>query len=259
VHGSRGGSWSAAIAAALWLAGCFGAVADGPLTRTQALERPFSWTGSYGGVSIGWAHEDFDWLFANASPLIPSASMGAGQGIIGIHSGSQYQFGPWVVGLESSNNGLVWGGKWATAHNCVPSVGTVSDCQAHVLRSYTIGPRIGWAHDHWLVYATGGYAAGDVKTRLQRVAPTNFAFDISSTETHSGYFVGGGVDYALTRHWILGLEYQHLGLETDLHTSSADQFGAAGVHARQIGADTDVVRARLSYKLDGFLWELLLK
>jgi hypothetical protein len=34
--------------------------------------------------------------------------------------------------------------------------------------------------------------------------------------------------------------------------------GAAGANARKIGAYVDIVRAHQSYKLDGFLWELLL-
>ena len=61
---------------------------------------------------------------------------------------------------------------------------------------------------------------------------------------------GGGVEYALADHLIVGLEYQHVDAGTAFHASSADGFSASppGVNGRNIDGKEDIVRARISVK-----------
>ena len=53
---------------------------------------------------------------------------------------------------------------------------------------------------------------------------------------------------------IVGAEYQHIDLGTRLHLAPLDGFRACppGVNCRNIGATEDIVRARLSLKINPF-------
>src|SRR5262249_31367186 len=121
---------------------------------------------------------------------------------------------------------------------------------------FTIGPRIGVASGKWLVYGTGGYAAGLVNTH---VTVGGAPFD-NTTQHQDGWFAGGGVEYALLPYLIFGVEYQHLDLGTANHPSPLDvalpgngclSSAAGGPNCRAIGASEDIVRARLSFKFSG--------
>ena len=70
----------------------------------------------------------------------------------------------------------------------------------------------------------------------------------ATSKWHSGWAVGGGIDYALTRNWILGVEYLHIYFDDGLH-QGFNNFGE-NVHDRDhlVNADADTVMARLSYK-----------
>ena len=58
----------------------------------------------------------------------------------------------------------------------------------------------------------------------------------------------------LKRDLIAGLEYQHLDLGTQLHNSRLDAFSACppGVNCRNVSATQDIVRFRLSVKINPF-------
>jgi outer membrane immunogenic protein len=90
----------------------------------------------------------------------------------------------------------------------------------------TVRARVGYAFDDTLIYATGGFAYGNVSykgtaefdlSNPYRYSP-GFTFSKNAIET--GYAVGGGIEHQLTLAWSLKAEYQyiHLGDET-LHNT----------------------------------------
>jgi len=207
--------------------------ADGMKRSTAASEvevsGPHNWSGIYFGGSLGWAWGESDWTFLNGNRTSPSFD-----GVIaGGHVGAQHQWGNVVVGVEASLSG---GGPIDGSASCPnPSF----RCHVNdVDRIFTIGPRVGWAADRWMAYGTGGYANAKIVTDTPFVA-TGVAFDSTSSH-HRGWFVGAGVEFILARNLVLGVEYQHIDLETLRHDGP-------GVDARDLDADLDLVRARLSF------------
>ena len=72
----------------------------------------------------------------------------------------------------------------------------------------SVTARIGFAFDNVLLYARGGAAlAGDKFDVTGSFAGAPFAFD--GLDNRFGWTVGGGVDWAFTRHWSLNVEYDY--------------------------------------------------
>jgi outer membrane immunogenic protein len=156
-------------------------------------------------------------------------------GIYGGHVGYQYQFGSLVVGVEASLS------KPSDHFGAQPCFNAAVNCLAETEYLATIGPRLGWAVSNWMVYGTAGYAHGKINTKEVAGGVEN-AF--STHGGNDGWFAGVGGEYALTRNVILGVEYMHIGLDTTWN------FVTAAAEHRNISADYDIVRARLSWKFN---------
>ena len=234
--------------------------ADMPL-KAPLLAAPaeYNWSGIYAGANVGWAHNSFDWRYTNPSPATCCAPFSASQddGIVGVHAGIQYQWAHIVIGVEASYNSL-FDGKSATGAGCVAPNSATLACQINIGPTGTVGGRLGYAWADWLLYGTGGWAGGSVQTRLINPGPTPVTFDNTGATSTNGWYAGGGVEHVVFRgNWadlIAGLEYQHLDLGTQLHNSRLDAFSACppGVNCRNVSATQDIVRFRLSVKINPF-------
>jgi opacity protein-like surface antigen len=74
-----------------------------------------------------------------------------------------------------------------------------------------------------------------------------------SSERHDGWYLGGGVEWAITPNVIFGVEYRHYDFKDVLHTPTnltvnPNVLDPALRH--NVDADADVVTARLSFKLN---------
>lgn len=94
----------------------------------------------------------------------------------------------------------------------------------------TVRPRVGWAVDHTLIYATGGLIYGRVTgSQFYNFTGTPNGWPGSFAATKAGWTAGGGIEYALPgtlSQWSVKLEglYFNLG---DI-TNVASPVGAAG-------------------------------
>jgi len=86
----------------------------------------------------------------------------------------------------------------------------------------TIRARLGWAFDHFLVYATGGFAFGGNNssgggainywapiTPLSSTPDATFYVGRSSTDDW-GWTIGAGAEYAITNNWTIKGEYLYV-------------------------------------------------
>jgi outer membrane immunogenic protein len=78
----------------------------------------------------------------------------------------------------------------------------------------------------------------------------------STTDTKFGWVVGAGVEWKVSRNWIVGVEYLHM--ELDSPSFFATGVGSAGCTATNCNFNisagsfkTDMVRARASYEFGG--------
>ena len=125
---------------------------------------------------------------------------------------------------------------------------------------FTVGPRLGYAWDRWMIFGTGGAAAADIKAQYC-VASTGLCGLSASAQngqsTHCGWFVGGGFEYMVHKgalvDVILGAEYQHY----DVGEKTAFCFGCGMCQSGfdyNTSAVGDIVRARLTIKTQGWGW-----
>lgn len=204
----------------LWLAstvlalGMCGGAAAADLSRLAALT-PFSWTGLYAGTHFGYTTGSANW--SAIQPGVPNVAgsldlfsrMG---GLIGGFQVGYLQMLPSraVVGVEANVSfpNLLAGQQTLAS----PAIGQATYAEA-VEMFGTLRGRLGYAFDHWLVYATGGFAwTYDKFTRTQLVGTPlgGTAFPGVTEELfrmRAGWTVGAGIEAPFVPFWTARLEY----------------------------------------------------
>ena len=92
-----------------------------------------------------------------------------------------------------------------------------------------------------MVFAKGGYTVGTIGSEFFSIV-TPGSRD-ARTRDQSGWFLGAGVEYAVTKNWSVGAEYQHL----DFGTATMGPPVPVTDVTRYVSAHLDLVRARLTY------------
>jgi outer membrane immunogenic protein len=208
----------------------------------------YNWTGFYSATGLGGAWTDINGTYVS----FPGDHHNTSGNKFNYASmiGAQYQWGNWVLGIEGAYNKLLnkdYNQSFSVSDDCL-GVPAVADrtCSSRVDNIWTVGARVGYAWDRWMVFGTGGYANGKVYTKTN-VTSTG-ALTSDTVESHGGWYAGVGAEYFVTKFWmsdvILGVEYQHIDLGTERHF---DQLGVAA-NTRDMDATVDLVRARLVFK-----------
>ena len=182
-----------------------------PYTKAPAYIEPlFNWTGFYVGGHIGgaWTNEQFinNGVGAPFGDLLPGQGYRQrGSGVMGgAQIGYNWQANNYVFGLEGTISGLDNHGSFV--NTAFGARDDVFSWRANVLT--TIVGRAGFAVNNNLFYIRGGYAG--VNNRLS-VTDTVGPATGSGGQTHwaNGWTLGAGWEYAITRNWIVGLEYNY--------------------------------------------------
>jgi outer membrane immunogenic protein len=154
---------------------------------------------------------------------------GFGGGTIGYNwqfPGSQFVFGIEVdaagASIKESQAAIVNG-----------AVGTVED-KMDALGSVT--GRVGVAVDAALFYAKGGYAWANNK--LSASVPA-LGFAASDSHVHSGYTIGGGIEYMFAPNWSAKAEYMFTHLDSKTYTLGGLAFdsGTAEFSSIKVGVN----------------------
>ena len=196
-----------------------GSLKDGPAPAYVPVD---IWTGFYVGINGGYGDT------ADNGPLSPSGGFAGGQ--IGYNWQGAFGLGsPWVLGIEADLQGSgisdSAGYGYAYLQNNLNWFGTVR-------------ARAGYAFGPTLVYATGGFAYGNVESKG---GAGLLGYDV--TETQTGYTVGAGVEYRLNPAWSLKGEYQFISLD------ASDISGAGPLSGSYYGdrSEINTVRFGLNY------------
>ena len=148
------------------------------------------WSGFYVGAQLGYGDVD-----SNGNGLDGNGGLG------GVHAGHRYDFGRFVAGAELDYD------------KTQIDLGTAGDQLDSVTRLKFIG---GADLGRSLVYATAGAAQAKATVGGNGLSDT-------------GYFLGAGIDYAITDRWYLGGEllqhkfdnYDGTGVDLDATTVTA--------------------------------------
>jgi outer membrane immunogenic protein len=187
--------------------------------------QPFSWSGLYMGVQLGYAGGNTSAESGPTGGFNQAYDYKSSGWLGGAHVGYNFQRGNLVYGIEgdlekSSQNGNGYGTR-GFAHST--DLGWQGSLRG----------RLGLAFDRTLVYGTAGWAFGDVKT------DKGFA---NYADVRNGWTAGVGVEHMLTQSLSARIEYRY----TDFGKGN---FGDPAVNSIDRSTlDQHAIRAGLSLK-----------
>ncbi|HME37621.1 MAG TPA: outer membrane beta-barrel protein [Steroidobacteraceae bacterium] len=234
------------------------AVADGASAQSQ-----YSWDGVYAGANLGTASNNTcnSWSLTGApiDPTIAAAfsnrtcpNNSAFVGGVRIGDNFQYKRLVWGLGAEVDD----WNAK---NHNLTfKYMGSASPAGTYALTGKLnpsgfaiLGPRIGYAGDHWLPYLragtiiTGGSNDSTLSyTPVGATKPTA-SFSGGKNFASTGWVAGGGVELVLSGPWSISAEYLHANLGKGSNSTSTCT-GAAAACAAFSGVSLDSVHNSLT-------------
>jgi outer membrane immunogenic protein len=227
--------------------GSIASAADMPVKAPPLWAAPATgplWEGIYVGVNGGEAWGQTTWCTDN---IVTNCSVGSGidkahasaSGIVGGGQfGDRWQTGNVVYGLEGMLDGLNISKTLAD-----PLIaGQTLTTKFTGLMSAT--GQVGLAFDRFLAYGKGGWALTELK--LQAADP---AGTVTGTKSVDGWTVGGGLEYQVMPHIILGVEYDYYRFTPGNITNLTNSAGATIPCAFcNFGSSTNIqtVLARLS-------------
>jgi outer membrane immunogenic protein len=234
-----------------------------PTTKAPAaMVAAYDWSGFYVGANGGgaWSRDCWDadpftigLGFITTAPVSgPEGCHTANGGTVGGQIGYRWQRDAFVFGLEAQGNWADLTGSNASQLGFF--TGFANGSKIDSISLFT--GQVGYSWNSFLFYAKGGAAVTHDKYEGFLTAPVGplaagFTSDRGS-ETRWGGVVGIGGEYALTRNWSIGLEYDHLFIGgRDVALTYDPVFIAALNHNERIGQDVDMVTARIDYRFGG--------
>jgi outer membrane immunogenic protein len=235
-------------------------------TKAPAATDPtYNWGGWYAGGNVGgaWGHSDVGSAFVNGAAPIANqqAAIAAGSPRLdpdGFTGGGQvgynYQVDRWLFGVEADANYFGLKQSRAVAGTFPVGVGTFTSTNS-VTTDWlvTLRPRVGYAVDRTLFYATGGLALTEMKYGTTFTDSTGANEAAGFSKTQAGWTAGAGVEHAFTNNWSAKVEY----LYTDFGKQSVSgpllagptPTGASIAHDADL--KTNTVRGGLNYHFGG--------
>jgi outer membrane immunogenic protein len=215
----------------------------------------YDWSGAYVGFSIGGVQTEVVRHYPDLPLIGVPAETYTSKGddvIYDFHAGAQWQWGPWVLGVEA---GYAAGFKEMPSQVALNPVTFIPNFAAYhkITNLFTVGPRLGLAWDRWMIYGTGGYASADLKGQHITIS-TGIQTGSSGQSRHDGWFAGGGLEFMVHKgalvDVIFGAEYQHF----DVRPKRTFTAPGASLQSFDLDAAGDIFRARLTIKTQGYGW-----
>jgi outer membrane immunogenic protein len=194
----------------------------------------YNWTGLYVGLEGGYDWGSSVQFFTNGGGGTTNRyNIRGGEG--GGTLGYNWQIQQWVLGVETDfSDSHINGTTGTTAtYGC----GTV--CATTVDDFGTLRGRLGYAWNNVLLYGTGGWAYGSIKSNLNGGLVTN---------QRGGWTAGAGAEYGFAPHWSAKLEWLYLEFRAFQWTNATNvNFACTGLNC-QTDAKFNVIRLGVNYR-----------
>lgn len=224
-----------------------------PAMAADIVSAPeYSWDGFYAGIVGGYTWNNLDVSsieFEEGGVTTPAKyygvkdfSMDPAGGTVGGTLGFNYQTGALVLGVEGDIS-YAWANGSDDSNENIAAFTSEADMNWFG----TARLRAGYAFDRALIYATGGFAYGEVEGSIEDKYFKGVTLNSDDSNGMWGWTVGGGLEYAVTDHVTVKAEYLYYDLgETDFN------FAEGSPGWENISANVDVtgsvVRAGLNYR-----------
>lgn len=221
------------------------------------VEPGWDWSGFYLGGNIGYgisrspAYNNFVNTatppvvsIGNSTPISADGVIGGGQ------IGYNMMASGFLFGVEADFQGADQKGQNYTNLSGFYGPGAFMAVQSRLNWFGTVRGRVGLASSpSTIVYATGGFAYGEVEVTNSAMIGGGFFTGGSSVKaTKTGWTAGGGIETRLwNSNWTAKAEYLYLDLGS-LGTSNINGIG--GVHVSDVAFRDHIVRAGLNYKFN---------
>jgi outer membrane immunogenic protein len=230
----------------------------------------YNWSGPYVGLNGGWAKAaskssttgvfspngtapaylwEMDRLAFNTAgnPALRSDNF-----VGGIQGGYNRQFGRFVLGGEIDLNSMnINNGEAATTG--LPSwPGSRVTFRSSINTDWlmTVRPRIGYAFQNWLFYATGGLAITKMKSKWAYWDSRGLGESDSASKVKPALILGGGVEVGLWKNWSIKGEYLYADFGKVSGSGVCPSFGIiqSSPFHHKTDLKTHIVRAGLNYR-----------
>ena len=236
----------------------------------------YDWTGIYVGFHVGGGMLTDSVSQNGVSPnnfnLSGSGDLRPAGVIGGIQAGANYEFVPWVVGIEGSwSDSGIQGNTLIGCSACAvqvplptPPGGTVSESlsqerftsQAQWFAALT--GRFGYAANDWLFYAKAGGAwmrvrytedllsAGLINTTVIppiQIAPGTTAATQVITDNRTGFTVGAGIEFGLVENLSAKIEY-------DFYDFGSKNYNFNAITPVSVSSNLHTIIVGLNYKFN---------
>ncbi len=192
----------------------------------------YDWTGFYVGGHTAYSVGRANSTLSDPDPTASSNSFSSFYG--GLQAGYNYVLPSRVLlGIESDitfpyffENGTIFTGG-------TPQGTTVTDQIDYIA---TLRGRFGYAFDHWLIYATGGFAWS--QARFSETSGIDSDRD-TILLTRTGPVVGFGAEFAIAPDWTARIEYLYdrFGTMAGVFPSSTGYQSAFDIQTLRLGLD----------------------
>jgi high affinity Mn2+ porin len=198
---------------------------------------PFDWSGAYFGGYVGYGRGHARSTMSDPDPSTSSNSFGSLFG--GVQIGYNYLLpSRLLLGVEAD----IAFPNFLGADDVVSSRTTVQTDVAHKIDSIgTLRGRVGYAFNHWLIYATGGFAFSQARL-LQTPGLVEDQDKVLRVVT--GPTVGAGVEFVFAPNWTARLEYlySHFGIASGVFPSGTGYESAFDIHMLRLGLNRQLFR-----------------
>jgi outer membrane immunogenic protein len=203
------------------------------------------WSGFYIGANAGGAIGTASSDFSVAGTTFASVDNSLSGAVAGGQVGYSWQSGPIVYGLETDI-------QWSAASGTLSAPCAAGLCGLALTANYkqemawfgTVRGRVGYAADGWLIYATAGYAYGDLKTNANASAPGATA-TFSATDFVDGWTAGGGIEVQVAPQWSVKGEYLFTDFGRANHTVA---FTGLPAITDSASVTLNIVRAGVNFR-----------
>jgi outer membrane immunogenic protein len=218
----------------------------------------YDWSGLYIGMNLGWGFSgDSRWSVTPPCATAGPADAGCGNsfdipfnGIVGgAQAGYNVEWNSFLLGLEGAIQGSGMQGSEQSKFN-PPFLDDVNSLDVNWIGLASL--RAGFVANRLLFYFKGGYAGAKVDARIddnvvQFGDPAATTGKWSDRQWLNGYSIGGGAEFMVTPHVVVGADYQFVDLSPDSFVGNFTD-GARTPFAADIGLQFQEVKGRLSFK-----------